>query len=80
MLEDIALVRDLQRFPGLVKPACWTEDSEVDLPRMRKLMDAQRNGRDSVSCAFDMCKTASVLIPLPKLGVARSDIRATVFC
>lgn len=64
MLEDIALVRDLG-FPGLVT-GLLDEDGEVDLPRMRQVMDAAKGMAVTFHRAFDMCKNhCKRLIPLP---------------
>jgi len=70
MLEDIALVRDLG-FPGLVI-GLLDEDGNVDMPRMRQVMDAAKGLAVTFHRAFDMCKNPMQAFDnLAELGVAR---------
>ena len=70
MLNDIRMVRDLG-FPGLVT-GLLDEDGEVDLPRMRQVMDAAKGMAVTFHRAFDMCKNPlQAFDTLAELGVAR---------
>ncbi|MEZ6874585.1 copper homeostasis protein CutC [Enterobacter sp. KBR-315C3_2022] len=70
MLEDIAAVRDLG-FPGLVI-GLLDEDGNVDLPRMRQVMDAAKGMAVTFHRAFDMCENPlQAFETLAELGVAR---------
>lgn len=70
MLEDIALVRDLG-FPGLVI-GLLDEDGNVDIPRMRQVMDAAKGLAVTFHRAFDMCKNPTQAFDnLVELGVSR---------
>lgn len=70
MLDDIALIRDLG-YPGLVT-GLLTEDGEVDMPRMQKIMAAAQGMAVTFHRAFDMCTNPfNALDKLAGLGVAR---------
>ena len=70
MLDDIALIRDAG-FPGLVT-GVLTEDGEVDMPRMQKIMAAAQGMAVTFHRAFDMCANPfNSLDKLAELGVAR---------
>jgi len=70
MLDDIALIRDAG-FPGLVT-GVLTEDGEVDMPRMQKIMAAAQGMAVTFHRAFDMCANPfNALDKLAELGVAR---------
>lgn len=70
MLEDITLVGDLG-FPGLVI-GLLDEDGNVDLPRMRQVMNAAKGMAVTFHRAFDMCKDPLQSFDiLAELGVAR---------
>ncbi|WP_313073290.1 copper homeostasis protein CutC [Atlantibacter hermannii] len=70
MLDDIALIRDAG-FPGLVT-GVLTEDGDVDMPRMQKIMAAAQGMAVTFHRAFDMCANPfNALDKLAELGVAR---------
>lgn len=70
MLEDIAFVRELG-YPGLVI-GMLDADGHIDLPRMKKVMDASSGMAVTFHRAFDMCHNPiQALDQLTELGVAR---------
>lgn len=70
MLEDIAFVRDLG-YPGLVT-GVLNEDAEVDIPRMKKIIQAAQGMAVTFHRAFDMCANPfKAMDSLADIGVAR---------
>lgn len=70
MLEDIAFVRELG-FPGLVI-GLLDEDGNIDLPRMKQVMQAAEGMAVTFHRAFDMCHhPLQAFEQLAALGVAR---------
>ncbi|WBU51140.1 copper homeostasis protein CutC [Kosakonia pseudosacchari] len=70
MLSDIAMLRDLG-FPGLVT-GVLTEAGDVDIVRMREIMQAAQGMAVTFHRAFDMCANPlQVFDKLAELGIAR---------
>lgn len=70
MLEDIRTLRELG-FPGLVT-GVLKDDGQVDLPRMRLIMEAAGPLAVTFHRAFDMCaEPLQAFKQLASLGVAR---------
>ncbi len=70
MLDDIAHIRDLG-YPGLVT-GILTEDGDVDMSRMKKIMTAATGMAVTFHRAFDMCANPFITLDkLAQLGVAR---------
>lgn len=70
MLDDIAFVRDAG-FPGLVVGAL-SVDGEIDVPRMKRIMQAASGMAVTFHRAFDMCRDPRAASDcLGELGIAR---------
>ena len=70
MLEDVRAVRELG-FPGLVI-GVLDEDGNVDMPRMRQIMQAAGPLAVTFHRAFDMCANPFIALKnLHQLGIAR---------
>ncbi|MEY8709562.1 copper homeostasis protein CutC [Mangrovibacter phragmitis] len=70
MLDDISLMRDAG-FPGIVT-GVLTEDGQVDLQRMSRVMSAAGSMAVTFHRAFDVCRSPQqALCQLGELGVAR---------
>lgn len=70
MLDDIRLLRELG-FPGMVT-GVLDEDGNVDMPRMREIMQAAEGMAVTFHRAFDMCvDPQQAFDSLAELGVTR---------
>lgn len=70
MLDDIRLLRELG-FPGMVT-GVLDEDGNVDMPRMREIMQAAEGMAVTFHRAFDMCADPQQAFDsLAELGVTR---------
>ena len=70
MLDDICQIRDAG-FPGVVT-GVLTQDGQVDMPRMHRVMAAAGSMAVTFHRAFDVCQSPrQTLSQLGELGVAR---------